>query len=69
MTDTFIADYARQAQRRRTQQAQASTAAVGAISPDRMATAQRNAALLGLSPDAVYADPSYDREAQQVRNA
>jgi len=65
MSDTFIAEYARNAARQR---AQTATTVASGTDPNRMARAQRDARILGMSPEAVYTDPSFDREAQQVRN-
>lgn len=66
MSDTFIAEYARNAARQR---AQTATTVASGTDPNRMARAQRDARILGMSPEAVYTDPSFDREAQQIRNA
>lgn len=65
MTDTFIAQAAREDAQRR---AQRSTTLVSDVNPDRMARAQRNAEILRLPADVIYRDPSYDREAQTVRS-
>jgi len=65
MTDSFITAAAREDTQRR---AQRSTALVSDVDPVRMARAQRNAQVLGMPADVIYSDPSYDREAQTVRN-
>ena len=63
MSDDFIANYAREQERKR---AGASTLNAIGTNPERAARAQRLGQRLGIPPQAVMADPGYETQARQV---